>query len=47
MPCATMLHDLFEYVSLQMTFEAIMNPKMKSRWPDEPGGTSLEALQKN
>ena len=29
-PCLTMPHDLFEYVSSHMTFEAIMKADMKS-----------------
>jgi hypothetical protein len=31
-----MTQDWFEYVSSQMTFDAIMRAEMKSRWPDEP-----------
>jgi hypothetical protein len=31
--CPTIHPDLLEYVSLQMTFEAIMKAEIKRRWP--------------
>jgi hypothetical protein len=34
--CATIDHDWFEYVSSQMTLDAIMKALMNSRWPDDP-----------
>jgi hypothetical protein len=34
--CLTIHHDLLEYVSSQMTFEAIMKAEIKRRWPLDP-----------
>jgi hypothetical protein len=36
MPWPTMDQDLFEYMSSQMTLDAIMNADRKRRWPNEP-----------
>ena len=36
MPWPTMDQDLLEYVSSQITLDAIVNTEIYSRWPDEP-----------
>lgn len=46
MPWPTMLQDLFEYVSSQMTFDAIMKAEMKRRWPDDPRAAGNRAFRR-
>lgn len=40
-----MVHDLFEYVSSQMTFEVTMYAEMKSRQPDNPFADGKHTLR--
>lgn len=46
MPWPTIDHDLFEYVSSQMTLLAIMNALMKRRWPEEPRAAGKRAFRR-
>ena len=44
MPWAAMLHDLFEYVSSQMTFDSVMKAEINSQCPEEPQAVGNRAL---
>jgi len=44
-PCPTILHDLFEYILSQITFEAIMNTEMNNLWPEEPQAMGNHAFR--
>lgn len=41
-----MHQDLLEYVSSQMTLEAIMKAEMKSRWPEEPRAAGKRSFRR-
>ena len=45
-PWPTIDHDLFEYVSSQITLDAIMNADINRRWPEDPRAAGNRAFRR-